>query len=219
MNAQGDIGPDLVLEQTHWQCGHLVAGADETGRGALAGPLVAAAVILHPGMHQTGFWRDVHDSKRLSRSRRERLFQDLEHHIRHHAFGTVSAREIDALGIEHANRTALERAIRGLPEDVDVVLVDWVRAWPLNLGTQCQQLRFVRGDARHLSIATASVLAKVYKDRCMSELDRRFPAYGFGANSGYLTRQHTAALGELGPCPEHRYSFRPLATHYVRPTL
>ncbi len=199
--------------------GQLVAGADETGRGALAGPLVAAAAILPPDLRLTDFWRQVDDSKRLSRAQREQLAHELQQRVRNFAFGTVSAREIDALGIDRANQLALERAIRALPEPVNVVLADWVRAWPLDLDCLAaprQQFRFVRGDSRHLSIAAASILAKVYKDQCMADMDQRFPAFGFGANSGYLTRQHAAALEELGPCPEHRFSFRPLATRYSR---
>ncbi len=198
--------------------GHLVAGVDETGRGALAGPLVAAAVILHPGMRQTALWQAVDDSKRLSRTRREQLAHELQPRTRNYAFGVVSAREVDDLGIDRANQKALERALQALPESVHVVLADWVRTWPLDLdGPEAprQQLRFVKGDALHLSIATASILAKVYKDRYMAELDRCFPAFGFATNSGYPTRQHMAAIAAQGPCPEHRFSFRPLE-HYSR---
>ena len=219
MTSKAGIGPRLKLERQYWQKGLLVAGADETGRGALAGPLVAAAVILEPGMRFTGFWRSVDDSKRLSKGHRQQLALDLKNHTRNFAYGMVSAQEIDSLGIDRANKEALERAVRALPEAVNVVLTDWIRIWPLDL--EClkppgEQLRFVRGEALHLSIAAASVLAKVYKDRYMVALDQRFPAFGFGSNSGYLTRQHAAAIKEHGPCPEHRFSFKPLSDRFTR---
>jgi len=219
VSGKEDCGPDLDLERKFWRMGHLVAGVDETGRGALAGPLVAAAVILHPGMQQTDLWQAVDDSKRLSRTRREQLAHALQHRTRNYAFGVVSAQEVDDLGIDRSNQVALERALRALPEAVNIVLADWVRTWPLDLdGPQApqQQLRFVRGDTLHLSIATASILAKVYKDRYMAELNQRFPAFGFATNSGYPTRQHMAAIEEQGPCPEHRFSFKPLVARYSR---
>lgn len=212
--------PNLVLERKYWSAGHLVAGVDETGRGSIAGPLIAAAVILDPGTRLAGFWRKVNDSKKLSRRARTRLAGSIRQQARAYAWGIVPAREIDKLGIDRANQLAYERAIWNLPEAVTVILADWLQAWPLHLEDRespSEQIRIARGDALHLSVAAASILAKVYKDHCMAELDRKFPQFGFSTNSGYLTPAHAEALDQCGPCTEHRFMFRPLAGRYRRP--
>lgn len=179
-----------------------VAGVDEAGRGPLAGPIVAGAVVLRepiPGLN---------DSKLLSEAQREDLFQRLQDGG--HAVGCaiVSAEEIDALGIQPANYAAMLRAVAALTPQPDFLLVDGFSI----PGCTTPHLRLVKGDRRSLSIAAASIIAKVTRDRLMIELDGRCPGYGFARHKGYATREHLDALKRLGPCPAHRRSFAPLAT-------
>ena len=179
-----------------------VAGVDEAGRGPLAGPIVAGAVVLSepiPGLN---------DSKLLTEAQRESLFERLM--TGGHAIGcaVVPADEIDALGIQTANYAAMLRAVAALtPEPPDFLLVDGFSI----PGCVTPHLRLVKGDRRSLSIAAASIVAKVTRDRLMVELDGRCPGYGFARHKGYATPEHLEALKRLGPCPAHRRSFAPLS--------
>ena len=178
-----------------------IAGVDEAGRGPLAGPIVAAAVVLSapvPGLN---------DSKQLSPEQREKLFVRL--HDGSHAIGVamVDPETIDHRGIQAANYTAMMQATARLDPPPDFLLVDGF-AIP---GCRFPQRHLVKGDARSQSIAAASIVAKVIRDRIMRELDKRHPEYRFARNKGYGTREHLDALERFGPCPAHRRSFAPIA--------
>ncbi len=179
-----------------------VAGVDEAGRGPLAGPVVAGAVVLAAPLE------GLDDSKRLTAARREALFEALHEDGRHDiGVGVVSAEEIDRMGIQSANYLAMGRAVEALATPPDYLLVDGY-----NLpGVAQPQRRLVKGDSRSASIAAASIAAKVTRDRMMVELDKRYPQYGFAGHKGYGTREHVDALACYGPCPEHRKSFAPIA--------
>ena len=181
-----------------------VAGIDEVGRGCLAGPVVAAAVILP----ESAFVPGLDDSKRLTPAQREELAAEIRRQAEAWAVGVATPAEIDALNIWHATRLAMRRALDGLPVAPDVVLVDG-RPVP-DLGVP--QEAVVDGDARCNCIAAASVLAKVFRDRWMAVLDAAYPGYGFGEHKGYATAAHREALRLRGPCPEHRFSFLPVRT-------
>ncbi|MGF6172570.1 ribonuclease HII [Ensifer sp. 4252] len=179
-----------------------VAGADEAGRGPLAGPVVAAAVILDPDAIPEG----LNDSKKLSAAERERLFDEIL------ASATVSiasssATTIDTIDIRKASLEAMRRAVDGLSLTARFVLVDG-RDVPPGLG--CHAKAVVKGDARSLSIAAASIVAKVTRDRMMERADVAHPGYGFAVHAGYATVVHRKAIDAKGPCPLHRMSFRPL---------
>jgi ribonuclease HII len=183
-----------------------VAGVDEAGRGPLAGPVVAAAVVLNPKKLPKG----LADSKLLTAARREELFAMLcdraEISV---AFGSVAA--IDRVNILQATLQAMRRAIVGLSAPVDAVLIDG-NAVPKKM--PCEARPIVDGDASCLSIAAASIVAKVMRDRLMSRCDESFSGYGLGAHKGYSTKAHQAALKELGPCRLHRRSFWRVAAFF-----
>ena len=194
--------PDFSLESLHWAAGRPhVAGTDEAGRGCLAGPVVAAAVVLPPGAALDG----LDDSKALAPEERERLAGVVRREALAVGVAHCSPREIDTLNILWASMEAMRRAVADLAVAPDVVLVDGNREAP---GMPCPQETVVKGDARSLSIAAASVLAKVTRDRLMVALDAAYPAYGWRQHKGYPTAQHYAALAEHGPSPHHRRSFR-----------
>lgn len=180
----------------------LVAGVDEAGRGPLAGPVVAAAVMLDPDAPIDG----LRDSKQLSARARERLAQ----HIRERAFGwslgRAEAEDIDRINILQATLLAMARAVAGLPTSPQHVLIDGLHCPRLS----CSVEAVVGGDRRFPSISAASILAKVTRDAEMVELDRRYPQYGFKRHKGYPTREHRDALRQHGPCPYHRRSFAPV---------
>lgn len=199
------------FEQELWQKGlSHVAGVDEAGRGPLAGPVLAAAVILPHAWVKSGFDErlcDLNDSKQLTKRQREEFFSILTAHpeIRF-AIASVDVKTIDRVNILQATHRAMNDALAQLHPEPQHVLVD---------GRPVKSMRFpqtalVKGDARSYSIAAASVMAKVTRDRLMLEYDRQWPVYGFAEHKGYGTPQHLAALAEHGPCPIHRRSFAPL---------
>lgn len=187
-----------------------VAGLDEVGRGPLAGPVVAAAVVL-PSC-RGAWWEAVRDSKALTPLARARLAPRIEAEAAV-GVGLASSQEVDAWGLTRATRLAMERALRSLLVPPDFLLVDGLpTAW---LGAP--QRAIVGGDATCLSVAAASVVAKLFRDRLMEEQDRCYPAYGFARHRGYATADHLAALRARGPCPIHRVSYRPVAEAAGRP--
>ncbi len=194
--------PDDTFERN---AGAPVCGIDEAGRGPWAGPVVAAAVILDPGRTPPG----LDDSKRLSAPRREALFRELQDCARI-GVGQASVAEIDALNILQASFLAMRRALADLPDRPAAVLVDGAQA-PSGLGLPTTAL--IRGDARSVSIAAASIVAKVTRDALMVALARQFPGYGWETNMGYGVRAHATALDRLGITPHHRRSFRPI--HHI----
>lgn len=181
-----------------------VAGVDEAGRGPLAGPVVVAAVMLP--LPPEEFSLPVDDSKKLSERQRESLAAALRADARvRYAVVSRSAAEIDRLNILRATQEAMREAVQQLR--ADYALVDGLPFSPF----PCEACFVVKGDGRSASIAAASILAKTTRDAMMNELDRRYPGYGFASNKGYGTAAHLEALRKLGPCPEHRRSFSPVA--------
>lgn len=180
-----------------------IAGVDEAGRGPLAGPVVAAAVILPP----QGFPAGINDSKKLTPAKRDELFDKIRQTALAVGVGQASVAEIDELNIYRAAQLAMERAISALGTKPDYLLTD---AMPLPALKAIPQKPLVHGDALSLSIAAASIIAKVTRDRMMGELHRQYPAYGFEGHKGYGTVEHMKALENHGPCPEHRLSFGPV---------
>ncbi|HEY0975210.1 MAG TPA: ribonuclease HII [Solimonas sp.] len=178
-----------------------IAGVDEAGRGCLAGPVYAAAVILDAPI------AGLRDSKQLSAARRERLFPEIQARARAWCIGRADAGEIDRINILQATFLAMRRAIEGLQVAPGLALVDGNQAPPLN----CAVRTIIDGDALEPAIMAASILAKVARDRHLVELEQAYPGYGFAQHKGYGTVQHVAALRRLGPCAEHRMSFSPCA--------
>jgi ribonuclease HII len=178
-----------------------VAGVDEVGRGCLAGPVVAAAVVLHPDRHIAG----VCDSKLVAAAERERLFERIIRHAVTWAVGSADAREIDRINIHQASLTAMRRAVLALAPLPDIVLVDAFRVPELPMA----QRGVPHGDRRCSAIAAASIVAKVTRDREMLELHGRDPRYGFDRHKGYATADHLEAVARFGYSEAHRQSFRP----------
>lgn len=195
--------PDLSFERQAQARGFLrVAGVDEAGRGPLCGPVVAAAVVLDPNRIPDG----INDSKKLSNRRREILFtQIMEQALV--GVGQASAAEIDDLNILRASHLAMRRAIEALPMAPDHVLIDG-NLVPRDLTVSAEAL--IKGDGRSLSIGAASIIAKVVRDRIMVDLAQQHPGYGWDKNAGYPTKDHLAALKNLGVTPHHRRSFKPV---------
>jgi ribonuclease HII len=183
--------------------GATVAGVDEAGRGPLAGPVVAAAVILDPGRR----WDGINDSKQLSAETRDAIYARVLEGARAFAWAVMGPRTIDRLNIRRASLEAMRKAVARLRLAPTLVLVDGNDDVP---GMRHPQQAVVDGDARMLSIAAASVVAKVVRDRIMDRLDREWPGYGFCRHKGYGTPEHLEAIERLGPCAIHRYSFRPV---------
>jgi ribonuclease HII len=200
---------NLALETAVSQQHHLthIAGLDEAGRGALAGPVVAAAVILPLNDSIETLLHGVNDSKQLTAHKREAFFDLILEHALAYGIGQEPAAVIDAIGILPANKLAMQTAVTQLTPTPQFLLIDGRICLPqLNIPQQ----PIVRGDSQSLSIAAASILAKVTRDRLMCELDRQFPHYGFAQHKGYGTELHRAALAQHGPCPQHRHSFAPI---------
>ncbi len=180
----------------------LTCGVDEAGRGPLAGPVVAAAVILPPGTSLSG----LNDSKKLSPRQRERLAAEIRATALAWAVAEASAAEIDAWNILRSTLRAMARAVAALPLTPDEVLVDGNQAPALEVPVRT----IIGGDALEPAIMAASILAKTHRDARLVALDARYPEYGFARHKGYGTAAHLAALARLGPCPEHRRSFAPV---------
>lgn len=196
-------GPDFSLESE--AIGHglwPVAGIDEAGRGPWAGPVVAAAVILDPKTIPQG----LNDSKKLSAARRDALFDEIVA-TSTYAIASASAEQIDRDNILRASLWAMAQAIDNLGTQPTFALIDGNKLPQL----KCEAKAVVKGDGRCLSIAAASIIAKVTRDRLMMDLAAGYPGYGWERNKGYGTREHSAALARLGPTPYHRYSFKPVA--------
>jgi ribonuclease HII len=182
----------------------IVAGIDEVGRGALAGPVVAGCVVVGANALEA-LALVVRDSKMMTARQRERAFSTIQELASAVSIGLIPACEIDQVGIGPANRMAMEQAVHSLVRVPDVVISDaFVIEHP------APQFALIDGDARSVSVAAASIVAKVTRDRMMTELHADWTGYGFDRHVGYGTRKHLAALQALGPCPEHRRSFAPI---------
>lgn len=195
----------LYFEQQLWGQGvHLVAGIDEAGRGPLAGPVVAAAVVFAPGC---ALLPGINDSKKLSALQREALFPRIQRSAQAIGIGMASAEEIDAINILQATYLAMRRAVAGLSVQPDRLLIDG-RGTP---GLSIPSTALIKGDGCCMSIAAAAIIAKVTRDRIMCAYARAYPEYGFARHKGYPTRQHVQAIRRHGWCPLHRRSFHPKA--------
>jgi ribonuclease HII len=192
----------LKFEKRAWSMGaRMVAGVDEVGRGSLFGPVVAAAVILRPEYRIRG----LRDSKLLLADRREVLAERIREHCIAWSVAAVDAARIDQINIYHASRLAMREAVMSLQPAADHLLVDAMR-----IDCDLQQQKIIHGDALSASIAAASIIAKVWRDRLVREWDPVFPLYGLASNKGYSTPRHLKALREHGPSPLHRQSFAPV---------
>ncbi len=187
----------MAFDYPYKKNGSVVAGMDEVGRGPLAGNVVTACVVMpdEPVIP----WID--DSKKLSESRREKLYDEIMKHALYVGIGEVTPGEIDEINILQATRKAMRAAASAVP--ADIFLIDAVT----DLGLNGQEIPVIKGDASSYSIAAASIIAKVFRDRQMIKLDALYPEYGFARNKGYGTREHIEALKKYGPCPLHRRSF------------
>ncbi len=202
------IVPTVETESRLWGQGLTrVAGLDEAGRGAWAGPVVAAAVILPSSPTVSQVLAGVRDSKTLSARRREALLAVIEGTALAVETGQASAAEIDALGIVPATRLAMSRALASLPAPPHALIIDALKLPEIGL----PQVSFPYADAISLSVACAGIVAKVTRDRWMVQADGVYPGYGFARHKGYGTPQHRAALRDLGVCRIHRRTFRPVA--------
>ncbi|HVC63887.1 MAG TPA: ribonuclease HII [Candidatus Dormibacteraeota bacterium] len=194
------MGAPYHFESAAWRRGiSRLAGVDEAGRGPLAGPVVAAAVVLAPGARIAG----VDDSKRLLPEERQRLFDLIQERAVGVGVGIVDHLTIDRINILQATRLAMGQALGALGMEPELVLTDFVTV----PGLRCPQRNLVEGDRRSASVAAASIIAKVTRDRIMEEADRQYPMYGFGRHKGYGTPEHRIALEQHGPCALHRRTF------------
>ena len=194
-------GPDFSEEERLILGGaRILAGVDEVGRGPLAGPVTAAAVVLNVDRIPVG----LNDSKRLTAAARDRLFNEI-HAVAEVSVGHATVEEIDRLNILRASHLAMCRAVAGLPRAPDMALIDG-NMIPRDL--TCKAVALVKGDARSVSISAASIVAKVVRDRIMVDLAQQHPGYGWEKNAGYPTKAHREALLSLGVTPHHRRSFK-----------
>ncbi|MCC6314755.1 MAG: ribonuclease HII [Thermomicrobiales bacterium] len=217
VNGSPRRDPDFAFERVFWRIGlRAVAGVDEVGRGALAGPLVAAAVVF-PARRGNAIARlasdldGVRDSKLLTPIRRVALLETIHAAAVAVGVGMTDSVELDAIGLAAANRIAMERAVLALPDEPDALLLD---ACTIDLGMP--QVGPIDADAHCLSVAAASIVAKVTRDALMVAADAIEPRYGFAGHKGYGSAFHLAMLGEHGPCPLHRRSFAPVARYIVQ---
>jgi ribonuclease HII len=189
----------------------LIVGIDEAGRGPLAGPVYAAAVVFPASFRSN----DINDSKKLTPKKREALFSLIKEKALGYGIASVSAEEIDRLNIYEATKVAMLDALSQIKVPYDLVITD---AMPLK-GVKVPLVAMIKGDAQCLNVAAASILAKVSRDHYMDELDKRYPQYGFKKHKGYGTKEHLAALAQYGPIPSvHRKSFGPVAAYYHEQT-
>jgi ribonuclease HII len=199
--------PTFDHERRLWEAGcPCVAGIDEAGRGALAGPVVAAAVMIDPASADLPLWGEMRDSKLLSPAQREALAPQICAAAAAFAVAAVPASEIDAVGIAAATRRAMGAVVANLNPQPQHLLIDWVRLPLLNI----PQFSCARADQLMVSVAAASILAKVHRDALMVALDACYPLYGLARHKGYGAPAHLQALAAHGPCPEHRHSFAPI---------
>jgi len=190
-----------------------IAGCDEAGRGALLGPLYAAAVILDPARRIAG----VDDSKKLTAEDRLALADEIRAKAVAFQVVAVPASEVDSLNVFQASRHGMIRALRALVPVPDFVITDAMRlsGWGDDADFSVPYRAVIHGDARSVSVAAASILAKVQRDARMQELDRLFPQYGLAKNKGYGTPEHLEGLKQFGPCPEHRQTFQPVKSYLL----
>lgn len=205
----------LEIESALWKHDLVVGGVDEVGAGPLAGPVTAACVVLNPSSVQALV--GVDDSKALTEARRSELDEVIREHARAVAVASCTVEEIDRMNIRAASIEAMRRAVQLVSKELVLghLLVD-ARVVP---GVGAPQSEIVKGDARSLSIGAASIVAKVHRDAEMTELDEKYPGYGFAVHKGYGTATHRAALQALGPCPMHRRSFAPVREAMPQPEL
>jgi len=196
---EGDVSTLFFEELAKRRGFESVAGIDEAGRGPLAGPVVAAAVILPEGFKLPG----LTDSKKLTEKQRNRFYPQIRQQAAAVGVGVASVGEIDQINILQATLLAMTRAISRLSDSPDHLLIDGISPLQLNISQQT----LIKGDSRSLSIAAASVVAKVVRDRIMQSFSRQFPEYGFAKHKGYGTRLHRQAIVEFGPCYLHRKTF------------
>ena len=195
--------PSFMEEQKTWEQGYrFIAGIDEVGRGPLAGPVVAAAVILSP-QNNSSWLSQVRDSKKLTAKKREFLSSCIHDEAVAVSIGSVPPEMIDSVGILPATKMAMRFAVEGLIVSPDFLLIDAVVLAEVSI----PQKSIIKGDSLSLSIAAASIVAKVHRDRLMKEYDRQYPGYGFLRNKGYPTSEHLLNLRNMGHCPIHRKSF------------
>ncbi len=189
----------MIYERENRELYHRICGVDEVGRGPLAGPIVTAAVILPEDF----IIPYINDSKKLNEKRREELFEIITENAISFAYGIKSEKEIDEIGVGKADSLAMKEAVLSLDTPADMVLVD---AFPIP-GIDVKQIPIIKGDAKSVSIAAASIIAKVTRDRMMKEYSEKYPEYGFDSNKGYGSADHIAAIKKYGPCDIHRRSF------------
>ncbi|SET83427.1 RNase HII [Salinibacillus kushneri] len=193
----------LIWEKNLWNKGYTyIAGIDEAGRGPLAGPVVAGAVIIDESFYIEG----LDDSKKLPESTRERFFDEIKEKAVGFGIGIVDSQTIDQINIYQATKLAMKKAVMDIKNDPQYLLIDAVKLPELPV----HQESLVKGDQKSVSIAAASVLAKVTRDRMMKDIDREYPSYQFASNMGYGTKVHLEALKQNGPTPFHRRSFTPV---------
>ena len=192
-------------EKQFWQKGGLVAGVDEVGRGPLAGPVVTAAVIIDHNFDLL----EVNDSKKLSPEKRLQLYPKILSEAVSVGIGVKSAAVIDQINIYEADRQAMAQAVKALDVKPDALLVD-----AMNVPIDIPQIELIKGDAKSNSIAAASIVAKVFRDKLMDDYDKIYPQYGFPRNAGYGTKEHVEALKKYGPTPIHRKTFAPVSDFF-----
>lgn len=192
-------------EKQFWQKGELVAGVDEVGRGPLAGPVVTAAVIIDHNFDLL----EVNDSKKLSPEKRLQLYPKILSEAVSVGIGVKSVAVIDQINIYEADRQAMAQAVKALDVKPDALLVD-----AMNVPIDIPQIELIKGDAKSNSIAAASIVAKVFRDKLMDDYDKIYPQYGFPRNAGYGTKEHVEALKKYGPTPIHRKTFAPVSDFF-----
>jgi ribonuclease HII len=203
------IYPDTKLEQKLWGEGyHIVVGIDEVGRGPLAGPVAAGAVVIRPDLEVLEL---VRDSKTLSEKQRNEVYGEIKENVWGYGVGMVSEREIDKIGIQSAVQKAMVLALKQVEKMIgrkaEYLLIDGVN---VELLGEYPTMKISKGDLHHYSISAASILAKVDRDNLMIQYSKKYPNYGFEKNMGYGTKEHMDALKKFGPCKIHRRSYKPV---------